>query len=130
VPNDASQINFVFNNGAGSWDNNNNANWNVSISGSCSSGIVTSSPCTPVHAQAVQIFYNGSLASSASSITMHWGYNGWNGVTDTVMTKTSNGVWTGFAMVPSSATGLNMAFVNQSGTWDNNNGQNYNLTVS
>jgi glucoamylase len=130
VPNDASQINFVFNNGAGSWDNNNNANWNVNISGSCASGTVTSSPCTPVHAQAVQIFYNGSLASSASSITMHWGYNGWNGVTDTVMTRTSTGAWTGFAMVPSSATQLNMAFFNQSGTWDNNNSQNYNLTVS
>jgi Starch/carbohydrate-binding module (family 53) len=73
---------------------------------------------------------NGSLASSASSITMHWGYNGWNGVIDTIITRTSIGAWTGFAMVPSSSTQLNMAFFNQSGTWDNNNGQNYKPTVS
>ncbi|HET8913673.1 MAG TPA: glycoside hydrolase family 15 protein [Ktedonobacteraceae bacterium] len=32
VPNDASQINFAFNNGAGSWDNNGGGNWNVGIS--------------------------------------------------------------------------------------------------
>jgi glucoamylase len=130
VPNDATQINFVFNNGSGTWDNNNNNNWNVSITGGCSAGTVTANPCTPVHALAVQIFYTGSLASGASSITMHWGYNNWNGITNTVLTRTSNGAWTGFAMVPSSATQLNMAFYNQSGTWDNNNGSNYNLTVS
>ncbi len=63
-------------------------------------------------------------------ITLNWGYNNWNGITGTVMTRTSNGAWTGFAMVPSSATQLNMAFYNQSGTWDNNNGSNYTLTVS
>ena len=61
---------------------------------------------------------------------LNWGYNNWNGITDTVMTRTSNGAWAGFAMVPSSATQLNMAFYNQSGTWDNNNGSNYALTVS
>jgi alpha-glucosidase len=32
--------------------------------------------------------------------------------------------------VPSSATQLNMAFYNQSSTWDNNSSSNYNLTVS
>jgi glucoamylase len=130
IPNDASQINFVFNNGSGSWDNNNGQNWNVNISGSCAAGTATSNPCTPMHGQPVQLFYNGSLASSASSITLHWGYNNWNNVTDTVMTRQSNGPWTAFLMVPSSATQLNLAFYNQNGTWDTNNGQNYNLSVS
>jgi Starch/carbohydrate-binding module (family 53) len=44
--------------------------------------------------------------------------------------SSTTGAWTGFVMVPSSATQLNMAFYNQGGTWDSNNGQNYNLTVS
>lgn len=127
IPNDASQINFVFNNGSGSWDNSNGQNWSVNISGSCPTGTVASNPCTPVHGNSVQLFYNGSLASSASSITVHWGYNNWNGVTNTVMTRQSNGPWTAFLMVPSSATQLNLVFYNQSATWDNNNGQNYNL---
>jgi hypothetical protein len=32
VPNSATQLNCVFNNGSGTWDNNNGANWNFSIS--------------------------------------------------------------------------------------------------
>ena len=44
--------------------------------------------------------------------------------------SSTTGAWTGFVMVPSSATQLNKAFYNQGGTWDNNNGQNYNLIVS
>jgi alpha-amylase len=63
IPNDASQINFVFNNGSGSWDNSNGQNWNVNISGSCAAGTVASDPCTPVRGNAVQLFYNGSLVS-------------------------------------------------------------------
>jgi glucoamylase len=129
-PNDATQINFAFNNGSGVWDNNNGQNWNVTISNSCPSGTVTSNPCTPVAGNAVQLFYNGSLASSASSITVHWGYNNWNSVTDTVMTRQSNGPWTAFLMFPSSAPQLNLVFHDQSGNWDNNNGQNYNLNGS
>jgi hypothetical protein len=62
-----------------------------------------------------------------TSATVHWGYNNWNSVTDTVMTRQSNGPWTAFLMVPSSATQLNLVFYNQSGTWDNNDGENYNL---
>jgi alpha-glucosidase len=43
------------------------------------------------------------------------------------MTRQSDGPWTAFLMVPSPARQLNLALYNQSGTWDNNNGQNYNL---
>jgi glucoamylase len=139
IPNDAAQINFAFNNGAGSWDNNNGQNWNLEIGGSCPAGPATSNPCSPVHGKAAQLFYNGPLAAGASSITVHWGYNSWNGVTDTVMTRQSNGPWTAFVMVPASATQLNMAFnasifnpVTKTFTssWDNNGGQNYSLSGS
>ena len=46
------------------------------------------------------------------------------------MSKQSNGTWQTTITVPASANQLNMAFVNQSGTWDNNNTSNYNLGVS
>lgn len=91
---------------------------------------VTSSPNPPVVGQQATITYDGSLAASASAITMHWGYNNWNSITDTTMSKQSNGTWQTTITVPSGATQLNMAFVNQSGTWDNNNTSNYNLSVS
>jgi alpha-amylase len=61
---------------------------------------------------------------------MHWGYNNWNSITDTSMTKQRNGTWQAIIKVPSGATALNMAFHNQNHTWDNNSSSNYNLSLS
>ena len=134
VPTDATQINFAFNNGAGGWDNNGGGNWNASISSASPSPAlatpVMSFPYVPVQGQQVRITYNGFLAGSASSITMHWGYNGWNSPSDVTLTKQSDGSWLGSALLPQAAGQLNMGFYNQSGTWDNNGGSNYNLAVS
>jgi glucoamylase len=135
VPVDATQLNFAFNDGAGNWDNNGGGNWNVTINsnGPISPDLATpvmSFPYVPVQGQQVKILYNGSLASSATSMTLHWGYNGWNGTTDVTMTKQSDGSWMGVITLPSSAGTLNMAFYNQSGMWDNNGGSNYNLPVT
>ncbi|HZO74623.1 MAG TPA: carbohydrate-binding protein [Ktedonobacteraceae bacterium] len=134
VPTDATQINFAFNDGHGNWDNNGGGNWNDNISaGSPSPALATpvlSFPYVPVQSQQVKITYNGSLAGSASSMTMHWGFNNWTSPTDVTMTKQSDGSWLGIAFLPQSAGQLNMAFFNQSNTWDNNGGSNYNLAVS
>lgn len=134
VPTDATQLNFAFNNGSGSWDNNGGGNWNVSINAANPSPAlatpVMSFPYVPVQAQQVKITYNGSLASSATSMTMHWGYNNWLSPTDVTMSKQSDGSWLGSAYLPQSANQLNLAFHNQSNSWDNNGGNNYNLTVS
>ncbi len=130
VPGGATAINMAFNNDGGTWDNNGGQNYSISIGGgSCSTGSVTAAPC-PVAGQSTTITYSGPLASGATNITMHWGYNNWNGITDTAMTKQSNGTWTATITVPTGATTLNMAFHNQSNTWDNNNSSNYNLNVS
>ncbi len=37
IPNNATQVDFVFNNGAGVWDNNGGADWHVSVSNPCTS---------------------------------------------------------------------------------------------
>jgi tetratricopeptide (TPR) repeat protein len=90
---------------------------------------VTSIPTPPVARKPAAITYNGYLAATASRITMHWGYNNWNSITDTGMTKQRNGTWQASIIVPPGATALNMAFHNQSHTWDNNNTSNYHLNV-
>lgn len=134
VPIDATQINFVFNDGNGNWDNNGGNNWNPSISAASPSPALATSvmsfPYLPVQAQQVEITYNGFLASSATSITMHWGYNGWVGPTDVPMTKQNDGSWLGSVYLPVSASQMNIDFYDQNGTWDNNGGSNYNLNVS
>jgi|GEM_PF-444347 len=134
VPIDATQINFCFNDGNGHWDNNGGGNWNVSIGPAtlypALNTPVMSFPYVPVQSQEVRITYNGFLAAGSSSITMHWGYNNWQGITDTSLTKQADGSWAGTVFLPQAAYQMNMAFYNQSGTWDNNNGNNYNLFVS
>ncbi len=134
VPIDATSINFAFNDGAGNWDNNGGGNWNVSIGAGtiypALSTPVLSFPYVPVQGQQVTISYNGSLAASATSITLHWGYNNWTSPTDIAMTKQSDGSWRATITLPASASALNMAFFNQSSTWDNNGGSDYNLNVS
>lgn len=94
----------------------------------CAGGAITASPC-PTAGQPTAIAYTGSLAPGATSLTMLWGYNNWNGITDTAMSRQSNGSWTTTILVPAGATGLNMAFYNQNMLWDNNNTLNYNLNV-
>ncbi len=134
VPIDATNINFAFNDGNGNWDNNGGGNWNVSIGAATTypalSTPVMSFPYVPVQGQQVTITYNGSLAGSATSLTLHWGYNNWTSPTDVAMTKQSDGSWKATITLPASANALNMAFYNQNNTWDNNGGSNYNLNVS
>jgi Starch/carbohydrate-binding module (family 53)/Carbohydrate binding domain (family 25) len=134
LPVDATQINFAFNDGSGNWDNNRGSNWNVSINTSEPlfpdlSTPVMSFPYVPAQEQQVKISYNGTLAAGATSITLHWGYNGWTDATDVSMTRKSDGSWLSNAFLPQVANSLNMTFFNQSGTWDNNSGSNYKLPV-
>lgn len=46
------------------------------------------------------------------------------------MAKRADNFWQPTISVPSGATSINMAFNNDNGTWDNNNGGNYNVNIS
>jgi glucoamylase len=117
-------LNTSFENQAGTWDNNSGANYNI---GAVNAPVSTSP--APIHSgKTATIHYDGSLAGSATSITMHWGYNGWTGVTNTAMTKQADGSWTATITVPAGSA-LNLAFENQSSTWDNNSGANYGFPI-
>jgi hypothetical protein len=75
------------------------------------------------------ITYSGWLADCSSSLTLHWGYNGWNHIVDTRMTNQHKGMWQATIMVPSGASIVNMTFFNQNAVWDNKGSANYNLKV-
>ncbi|HVU67770.1 MAG TPA: carbohydrate-binding protein, partial [Ktedonobacteraceae bacterium] len=128
VPAGATVINTAYKNQSGTWDNNGSSNYNLPV-GSCFVRAVSTASCPTIPGTSITIVYAGSLASGATSLTMHWGYNNWTGTTDTTMTKQSNGTWTATITVPAGATTLNMAFKNQSSTWDNNGSSNYNLNA-
>lgn len=133
VPVDATSLNFVFTDGT-NWDNNGGGNWNTSISAGVTypalNTAVMTFPYLAVQSQSLTITYNGTLASGASGMTLHWGYNGWTSPTDVPMIRQSDGSWKATVFVPANASAINTAYYNQSGTWDSNGGSNYNLNVS
>ena len=98
-------------------------------------GPVTVLPDPPVAGNSVTIQYvaTGRVIASANPVYLHLGWNGWNPVVspDPAMTfNSASNAWQYTVPVPASATALNCVFNNGSGTWDNNNGANWNFSVS
>jgi|GEM_PF-5221391 len=120
------QLNAAFYNQNGTWDNNGGNNYNMEIQ---MPSVVTTNPSSLAAGQTATIYYYGSLAPTATSLDMHWGYNGWNGVTDTAMTQQANGTWAATITVPTGATEFNVSFEDQNANWDSNSGFNYNVPV-
>lgn len=126
IPSSATKLDFDFTDGS-NWDNNSSQDWHLPVWSS--SALVQVSP-GPTAGKTATVYYNGSLASSATSMTLHWGYNSWAGSSDIAMTKQSDGRWASTITIPSGSYILNMSFKNNSGTWDNNSSSNYNYSVS
>ena len=121
-----------FRNG-GTIDNNGGQDWSTAIAACATPPVVLFNPPQPVGCDGVTISYapnNGPL-QAASPISIHVGYNGWQGVVtpDPVMTYTG-GVWRHTYQPPVGAYEIDVCFNNGSNIWDNNNGQNYRVAVS
>ncbi len=117
-------LNTAFFNQASTWDNNGGANYNIGATNSPAS----TSPSPVVGGSNVTIRYAGTLAGAATSMTVHWGHDGWQGVTDTAMAKQADGSWKATILAPAGSA-LNLAFHNQSNTWDNNGGSDYGFAI-
>lgn len=88
------------------------------------------SPAKPKAGESISITYNSSarVLQGSSKVTVHWGYDGWKGVTDTAMTSKGNNIWEVTLIVPSAASSkLDLVFTNGS-QWDNNNKQDWSIS--
>ncbi|NLZ47734.1 MAG: alpha-amylase [Clostridiales bacterium] len=132
-----SKLDIVFTNGS-SWDNNNSNNWSVAVNTGATeetdpvpTTTLSYSPTSPEAGSEITITYyaaNRPLEGS-SKVIAHWGYDGWKGVTDTVMTSKGNNIWQVTLTVPSAATSkLDIVFTDGT-TWDNNNSQDWSIAV-
>lgn len=101
--------------------------------GSPGGPVVSVSPATPVAGQPVTITYDpaGRVLNGAPSVLAHVGFNAWSSVIspDPAMTL-AGGKWSCTVSVPQTATALDIAFNNGSGTWDNNSGADWHFTVT
>lgn len=104
-------------------------------SGSGSEDVVELNPSPPVAGQNVTVSYDptGRPLAGAAQVYLHYGFNNWNPVIspDAAMTwNATDGVWQCTVMVQSTATQFDLVFNNGSGTWDNNNGQDWYFAVT
>jgi hypothetical protein len=95
--------------------------------------VLTTTPNPPVAGQTVTVTYQpaGRNLSSASAVNIHHGFNGgnWTALPGVAMRK-SGTAWTFAYTVPADATTIAMVFNNGAGLWDNNGGNNWNLSVT
>jgi len=97
---------------------------------------VTVIPDPPVAGQNVTIQYNSedSPLEGAPQVYLHYGFNDWNPVIspDPAMTQNVSGQWeitVPVAPFAAGSHGLNMAFNDGAGLWDNNNGNDWHFEV-
>jgi hypothetical protein len=95
---------------------------------------VTISPDPAIAGQSVTVTYDaaGGPLSSAGSVFMHYGFDGWGTInpTDPAMTFNSGtGFWEVTVPVAGSATAFDCVFNDGAGTWDSNNGADWHFTV-
>lgn len=130
------EINVVFNNGAGVWDNNGGTDWNVTVTG-CGEGEaplppVSISPTNPVGCDPVTITYNpsGRDLQGADPVKIHIGRNGWQDVILPNPSMSQSGAyWTYVYTPPAGSTNINMVFNDGGATWDNNDGADWHFAV-
>ena len=134
-------IQVVFNNGAGSWDNNAGRDWQVTVSG-CGDDdgggseppppTVRIEPEQPESCEPITIFYSPSGRSlmTASQVYIHIGRNGWQDVIEPNPAMTLvDGVWT-YTYEPGANTEvINFVFNDGGSTWDNNSDANWSYAV-
>lgn len=97
---------------------------------------VSWSPENPQAGQVVTIYYDpneGSLPAGADPVYIHIGHSGWRDIINPNPAMTLDGgllKWTYDYTIPSDATSVNCVFRDQSGTWDNNYGLDWHISVS
>ncbi|WP_418961298.1 carbohydrate binding domain-containing protein [Streptomyces tritici] len=122
----------TFNNGNGTWDNNNGANYQLGTGAvTVKDGVIAhSDPCgaaQPPAGNAATVWYSTATVGWPT-VNLHWAPAGgsWTTVPGIGMEPACTG-WVKKTVDLGTATTWQATFNNGNGTWDNNNGANYQL---
>ena len=105
------ELNMVFNNGADTWDNNNDNDYTVTVTdseGNEPPPVFTVEPDPVIAGQGIHAHLRRKSCRCLAG-EPHWGYNGWSNVTTTAMTRRDD-QWTLTIQAPSDATEINFVF--------------------
>lgn len=131
IPAGSTGVTAAFNNGTGTWDNNNSANY--ALTGTVATvhgGVVGSTdPCagnTSAPADS-SVYYSTNKGWSAYNMHYRVGTGAWTTAPGVAMTAACPG-WV-LHTVPGTSAGLTAAFNNGAGIWDNNGSKDYTIGV-
>lgn len=130
IPEGVTELDFVFNNGDGAWDNNSGQDWKIQVAGS-STPYVSWTPSAPKQGDALTVSYSlaDSPLSTATQLSVRIGINDWASQSDHAMTINS-GVASYSFTINDTTTKLSFAFFDQADQWDRNDGDDWNVNVS
>ncbi|MCG5217424.1 carbohydrate binding domain-containing protein [Streptosporangium soli] len=126
----ATGLKAAFNNGSGTWDNNNGADHTLGTGTvMVRNGQVTAGdPCAGTGGnQAIVYFHTKTKGWTSANVHYQPTGGSWTPVPGVAMNETACADWAKRTIDLGTATGLKAAFNNGSGTWDNNNGADYTI---
>ena len=137
TPTNTTMIDVVFTDGNNQWDNNNDQDWHVAVTGCGDApqpvGVVSLDPPNPGACQPFTIIYNpaGRVLQGAQSVKIHIGRNGWQDIILPNPSMTQSGAnWTYLYTPLPGTTNINLVFNDGGNTWDNNNEQNWSFAIT
>ena len=98
--------------------------------GGVSPSTVTFNPTNPSAGQTLTVTYDGFL-KTGTAVNLYWGIDNWKTPVSVPMTKQADGKWKTIITIPSSTLSVfDCVFNNGNNTWDNNNSQDWHVTVT
>ncbi len=126
------ELNAMFHDGAGTWDGNGGTGWRVAVT-NCyfPPGLLTTDPAYPQGCVSVQFTYtpDGSRLAGATNVYLRLGHNGWLNPVTLKLTQ-QGGSWGVAYVIPAGTWQLDCSFHDGAGTWDNNDGRDWQVYVS
>ena len=128
------EIDVVFHDGAGTWDNNNSRDWHFPVA-SCGPPTVTHEPATPSACdEFITIRYDATEREleEAAQVYIHIGRNGWQDILSPspAMTALGDNQWEFRYAVPPATDLIDFVFWDRANTWDNNDGQDWSIPLA
>jgi hypothetical protein len=134
IPDNAGQLDFVFNDGGSAWDNNNAADWHRIVQQSPPA--VVFSPAAPSDCDALVTTYDpaGRGLSNASPVYLTASFDAWASQIHCAMAQGLDGKWRFTNALPPGAKSAGINFRNQASDTptllDDNAGANWSVTIS
>jgi hypothetical protein len=140
VPTGTYRLDMVFHNGEpeGSriWDDNFGRDWWVPYENCPPLPSIAYLDPVPTGCDPIDIVYEArdGIFADADAVSLYLGRNGWQDIVTLEMTETEAGIWRAQHLIPENTYQLNFVFHDgepeESRTWDNNNGQDWNINIS